>query len=75
MNDTGEIFDYTQLVDEIKKAGQTRQSASAILEALVKDNDDLSNNTPQNDDVTLFVLKVNLIKIHLPAESETVTCS
>jgi len=39
-------------------SGKARQSASEFLEAIVKDNDDWSNNTPQNDDVTLVVLKV-----------------
>jgi len=69
INDAGELFGYTRLVAEIKKArnevegqsgfsGKTRQSASKFLEAIVKDNDDWSNNTPQNDDVTLVVLKV-----------------
>ena len=58
INDTGELFGYTQLVAYIKKAGEMRQSASELLKTLVKSGDDWSNNTPQNDDVTLVVLKV-----------------
>ena len=83
INDTDELFGYTQLMAKIKKvrndsltlecgegrmeakpreadgfSGKTKQSASEFLKALVKDNDDWSNNTPQNDDVTLVVLKV-----------------
>jgi serine phosphatase RsbU (regulator of sigma subunit) len=43
---------------EIEAAGKTQQNASEILHALVKLGDDWANNTPQNDDVTLVVLKV-----------------
>ena len=57
-NDTGEMLSDVRLVAEIKKAGKTGQSASGILEALVKWGDDWSNHTPQNDDVTLVALKV-----------------
>jgi len=58
INGAGELFGYTRLAAEIKKAGKTSQSASEFLEALVKDNDNWSNNTPQDDDVTLVMLKV-----------------
>ncbi|MBI1923883.1 SpoIIE family protein phosphatase [Candidatus Poribacteria bacterium] len=57
-NDTGEILGDIRLVAEIEKAGKMGQSASGILEALVKLGDDWSNHTPQNDDVTLVALKV-----------------
>ena len=58
LNDTGELFGYVRLMAEIEKAGKTEQSAKGILESLVKLGDDWANNTPQNDDVTLVVLKV-----------------
>jgi serine phosphatase RsbU (regulator of sigma subunit) len=58
INGEGELFGYTQLVSEIKNVGKIRQSASEFLETFVRDNDNWSNNTPQNDDVTLVVLKV-----------------
>jgi len=58
LNDKGEMLSDVRLVAEIRKAGKTQQSAEGILAALVKSGDDWSNNTPQNDDVTLVVLKV-----------------
>jgi serine phosphatase RsbU (regulator of sigma subunit) len=58
INDEGELFGYTQLVAEINQAGKISPSASEFLETLVRNNDNWSNNTPQNDDVTLVVLKV-----------------
>ena len=58
-NDKGEMLSDVRLVANIRKEGKTQQSAEGILEALVKSGDDWSNNTPQNDDVTLVVLKVN----------------
>ena len=57
-NDKDEILGDVRLVAEIEKAGKTQQSAFGILEALVKSGDDWSNNTPQNDDVTIVVLRV-----------------
>jgi len=57
-NDKDEMLSDVRLVAEIERAGKTQPSASGILEALVKSGDDWSNNTPQNDDVTLVVLKV-----------------
>ena len=36
------------------------QNALEIVDALVKFDDDWSNGTPQNDDVTLVVLKVKM---------------
>ena len=58
LNDKEEMLGDVRLVAEIEKAGRTGQSASAILEALVQSGDDWSNQAPQNDDVTLVVLKV-----------------
>jgi sigma-B regulation protein RsbU (phosphoserine phosphatase) len=58
LNDKEEMLGDVRLVAEIEKAGQTGQSASGILEALVQSGDDWSNQAPQNDDVTLVVLKV-----------------
>ena len=58
LNDKDEMLSDVRLVAEIEKAGKTRQTASEILDALVKSGDDWANNTPQNDDVTLVVLKV-----------------
>jgi sigma-B regulation protein RsbU (phosphoserine phosphatase) len=58
LNDKDEMLSNARLMAEIKKVGKTQQSAKGILEALVKSGDDWSNNTPQNDDVTLVVLKV-----------------
>ena len=58
LNDKDEMLSDVRLVAEIEKAGKTQQSALGILEALVKSGDDWANNTPQNDDVTLVVLKV-----------------
>lgn len=58
LNDRDEMLSNARLMAEIKKIGKTQQSAKGILEALVKSGDDWSNNTSQNDDVTLVVLKV-----------------
>ena len=58
LNDKDEMLSDVRLVAEIEKAGKTQQSTLEILEALVKSGDDWANNTPQNDDVTLVVLKV-----------------
>ena len=58
LNDKDEMLIDVRLMAEIQKAGKTQQSAEGILETLVKSGDDWSNNTPQNDDVTLVVLKV-----------------
>ncbi|MBI1930531.1 SpoIIE family protein phosphatase [Candidatus Poribacteria bacterium] len=57
-NDTGEPFGYTQLVAEIQNAGKTERSPQSVLEALVQSGDAWSNHAPQNDDMTLVVLKV-----------------
>ena len=58
LNDKGEMLNDVRLMAEIEQAGKTQQSALGILETLVKSGDDWANNTPQNDDVTLVVLKV-----------------
>jgi sigma-B regulation protein RsbU (phosphoserine phosphatase) len=58
LNDKDEMLGDIRLFAAIETAGKTRQSAAGILEALVKLGDDWSNNIPQNDDVTLVVLKV-----------------
>ncbi len=58
LNDKDEMLGDVRLLTEIEKAGKRQQSAKGILEALVKSGDDWSNNTPQDDDVTLVVLKV-----------------
>jgi serine phosphatase RsbU (regulator of sigma subunit) len=57
-NDKDEMLSDIRLMAEIEQAGKTQQSAKGILEALVKAGDAWANNTPQNDDVTLVVLKV-----------------
>ena len=58
LNDKDEMLGDVRLVAEIQQAGKTQPSSEGILAALVKSGDDWSNNTPQNDDVTLVVLKV-----------------
>ncbi len=58
LNDKGEMADDSQLVAELERIGRTKQSAKEILEALVKYGNDWSNGTPQDDDMTLVVLKV-----------------
>ncbi len=58
LNDKDEMLGDVRLVAEIEKVGKTQQSAEGIMENLIKSGDDWSNNTPQNDDVTLVVLKV-----------------
>ncbi|MBI1924832.1 SpoIIE family protein phosphatase [Candidatus Poribacteria bacterium] len=57
MNDAGEPFGYAQIVTELKKAGKTEKRAQEIMEILVRASDEWSNKTPQDDDVTLVVLK------------------
>lgn len=59
LNESDEIFGIERLMAEIQKVGKTTQTPSEILESLVKAGDDWSNGIPQNDDVTLLVLKVN----------------
>ncbi|MBC8234818.1 SpoIIE family protein phosphatase, partial [bacterium] len=58
LNDKDEMLSDVRLVAYIEKAGKTKLSATGILEALVEYGNDWSNNTPQNDDLTLVVLKV-----------------
>ena len=58
LNDKDEMLGDVRLVAEMQQAGKTQPSSVGILAALVKSGDDWSNNTPQNDDVTLVVLKV-----------------
>jgi len=58
LNDKNEMLSDVRLVAEIEKIGKTKQNAEEILEALVECGDEWSNQTPQNDDVTLVVLKV-----------------
>jgi sigma-B regulation protein RsbU (phosphoserine phosphatase) len=58
LNDRNEIFGYDRLRTEIEQAGKRQQRAKGLLESLIKSSDDWSNNTPQDDDITLVVLKV-----------------
>ena len=58
LNDQDEMLGAARLISEIAKAGTTRRCVSDLLEDLVNLGDNWSNNTPQNDDVTLVVLKV-----------------
>jgi len=58
LNHKGEMYGDTRLVTAIQNASRMSQNASEIVDALVKFGDDWSNGTPQNDDVTLVVLKV-----------------
>ena len=57
LNDEDELFGYAPVVAEIRKVGQTVQSAQDVLEAVVRAGNEWENNTPQNDDVTFIVLK------------------
>ena len=57
-NARGEMFGYTGVVDQIRKFGRTEKTAQGVLEALVEKSDAWAKDTPQNDDVTLVVLKV-----------------
>ena len=52
------MYEDTRLVTTIQNASRMSQNALEIVDALVKFGDDRSNGTPQNDDVTLVVLKV-----------------
>ncbi|MBC8230101.1 response regulator [bacterium] len=58
LNDKDEMLSDARLAAKISEAGKTKQSAKGILDALVEYGNDWSNGTPQNDDVTLVVLKV-----------------
>jgi len=58
LNDKDEILEYFRLIAEIERVGKTKASAKGILEALVEYGNNWSKGTPQNDDVTLVVLKV-----------------
>ena len=58
LNDKDEMLSDVRLIAEIEKLGRTPQSVEGILEALVKSGDVWSNNTPQNDDVTIVVLRI-----------------
>jgi len=58
LNDKDEMLSDVRLAAKISEAGKTKQSAKGILESLVEYGNDWSNGTPQNDDVTLIVLKV-----------------
>jgi sigma-B regulation protein RsbU (phosphoserine phosphatase) len=57
VNDSGEMPDDTQLLAELERIGKANQGAEEILEALVEYGNDWSNGTPQDDDITLVVLK------------------
>lgn len=57
-NARGEMFGYTGVVAQIQKFGRTEKTAQGVLEALVENSDAWAKDTPQNDDVTLVVLKV-----------------
>ncbi len=52
------MFGFVRLVTAIQNAGTMNHNAQEIVDALVKSGDNWSNGTPQNDDVTLVVLKV-----------------
>jgi sigma-B regulation protein RsbU (phosphoserine phosphatase) len=58
INDKGELLGYARIRAETQKAGQTTQSARGVLEALMRKSDDWSHHTPQDDDVTIVVLRV-----------------
>ena len=57
-NACGEMFGGREVVAQIRKIGQTEKTAQGVLEALIRKSDAWSNNTPQNDDITLVVVKV-----------------
>ena len=57
-NDKGEMPGYAGLAAEVERIGKTKKSAEEILETLVKYGNSWSNGTPQDDDMTLVVLKV-----------------
>ena len=58
INDVGEQLGDTQIVSKIRSAGKMGTGAAELVEVLVQFGNDWSNHTPQNDDVTLVVLKV-----------------
>lgn len=57
INDKGEFPGYTGVRSEIEEVGQTARTAREVLEELVEKSNDWSNNTPQDDDLTVIVLK------------------
>ncbi|MBI1928790.1 SpoIIE family protein phosphatase [Candidatus Poribacteria bacterium] len=57
-NDSGEMLGYAEITARIQTIGQTEKNAQEVLEALIRESDAWSNDTSQNDDVTLVVLKV-----------------
>ena len=58
INEADELFGYVRLLAEIEKVGEMSPNASGVVKNLVRAIDDWSNHTPQNDDMTLVVLKM-----------------